>query len=158
MHGHYLLKLTATLAWVRKMPLYSIIFVQKFCTQFNGYYICIWPQSVVYLSWIIYAEIVLSELFEESHQSFSAQFFSVSKVSAGNSGHPKTPDIWYISAMDESFGLKLLVLKHLALGYIQTKNELKAQTHCTANQTFVLKMHFSTLKNVVKLWKQAGIY
>ena len=41
-----------------------------------------------------------------------------SKVSAGNSGHPKTPDTWYISAMDESFGLKLLVLKHLPLGYI----------------------------------------
>ena len=43
------------------------------------------------------------------------------KVSAGNSGHPKTPDTSYISAMDEFFGLKLLVLKHLPLGYIQTK-------------------------------------
>ena len=32
------------------------------------------------------------------------------KVSAGNSGHPKTPDTWYISTMDESFGLKLWVL------------------------------------------------
>ena len=38
-----------------------------------------------------------------------------------------TPDTWYISAMDESFGLKLLVLKHLPIGYIQTKNELKAE-------------------------------
>ena len=47
---------------------------------FNGYYICIWPQSVVHLSWIIYAEIVLPELFEEFHQSFSAQFFSVSNL------------------------------------------------------------------------------
>ena len=44
---------------------------------FNGYYICIWPRSVVNLSWIIY---VLPELFEESHQSFSAQFFSVSDL------------------------------------------------------------------------------
>ena len=32
MHGHYLLKLTASLARVRKMPLYFIIFVRKFCT------------------------------------------------------------------------------------------------------------------------------
>ena len=80
MHGHYLLKLTAILARVRKMPLYSIIFMQKFCTLFNGYYICIWPRSVVYLSWIIYAEIVLPELFEESRQSFSAQIFSVSNL------------------------------------------------------------------------------
>ena len=32
MHGNYLLKLTASLAQVRKMPLYSIIFVRKFCT------------------------------------------------------------------------------------------------------------------------------
>ena len=75
MHGHYLLKLTVSLARVRKTPLYSIIFVRKFG---NGYYIYIWPRSVVHLSWIIYAEIVLPELFEESHQSFSAKFFSVS--------------------------------------------------------------------------------
>ena len=39
MHGHYLLELTASLAWVRKMPLYSIIFVRKFCTLFNAFYI-----------------------------------------------------------------------------------------------------------------------
>ena len=32
MHVHYILKLTASLAWDRKMPLYSIIFVQKFCS------------------------------------------------------------------------------------------------------------------------------
>ena len=76
----YLLKLTAILARVRKTPLYSIIFMQKLCTLFNGCYICIWPRSVVYLSWIIYAEIVLPELFEESHQSFSAQIFSVSNL------------------------------------------------------------------------------
>ena len=68
MHGHYLLELTASLAWVRKMPLYSIMFVRKFCTLFNVFYICIWPRSVAHLSWIIYAEIVLSELFEESLQ------------------------------------------------------------------------------------------
>ena len=80
MHGHYLLKLTASLARVRKMPLYSIIFVRKFCTLFNAYYICIRPQSIVHLSWIIYAEIVLPEPFEESHQSFSAQFFSLSNL------------------------------------------------------------------------------
>ena len=79
MHGHYLLKLIASLALVRN-PLYSIILMQKFCTLFNGYYICIWPRSVVHLSWIIYAEIVLPELFEESHQSFSAHFFSVSNL------------------------------------------------------------------------------
>ena len=77
MHGHYLLKLTAILAWVRKTPLYSIIFVRKFCTLFNGYYICIWPRSVVHF---VMDKIVLPELFEESHQSFSAQFFSVSNL------------------------------------------------------------------------------
>ena len=71
MHGYYLLKVTASLEWVRKMPLYSIIFERKFCTLFNGYYICIWPRSVVHLSWIIYIEIVLPELFVEVHQSFS---------------------------------------------------------------------------------------
>ena len=75
MHVHYILKLTASLAWDRKMPLYSIIFVQSFVIP--GYYICIWPRSVVRLSWIIYTEIVLPELFEESHQSFSAELFSV---------------------------------------------------------------------------------
>ena len=80
MHRHYLLKLTASLERVRKTPLYSIILVQKFCTLFNGYYICIWPRSVVRLSWIIYFEIVLPELFEEFHQSFSAQIFSVSNL------------------------------------------------------------------------------
>ena len=80
MRGHYLLKLTAILARVRKTPLYSIMFMQKFCTLFNGYYICIWPQNVVNLSWIIYAEIVLPELFEESHQSFIAQIFSISNL------------------------------------------------------------------------------
>ena len=52
MHGHYLLKLTASLARVRKTLLYSIIFVRMFCTLFNGYYICIWPRSVVHLSWL----------------------------------------------------------------------------------------------------------
>ena len=78
MHGHYLLKLTASLERVRKMLLYSIIFVRKFCTLFNVYYICIWPRSVVHLSWIFI--IVLPELFKESHQSFSAQFFSVSNL------------------------------------------------------------------------------
>ena len=72
MHGHYLLKLTVSLAQVRKMPLYSIIFVQKFCTISNGCYICIWPRSVVHLSW---AEIVLSEPFEEFHQSFQCSIF-----------------------------------------------------------------------------------
>ena len=77
MHVHYLLKLTASLARVRKTPLYSIIFVQNFCTLFNAYYICTWPRSVVHLSWIIYTEIVLPE---ESHQSFSAQFFLVSNL------------------------------------------------------------------------------
>ena len=38
------------------------------------------------------------------------------KVSV-NSGHPKTPGNWYISAINESnFGLKIWVLKHLPLG------------------------------------------
>ena len=47
-----------------------------------------------------------------------------------------------MSAMDESFDLKLLVLKRLPLDYIQTKNEPKAQRHCTANLTFVLNTRF----------------
>ena len=67
LHVYYLLKLTASLARVRKMPLYSIIFVRKFCTLFNLFYICIWPRSIAHL-WIIYTEIVLPELFEESLQ------------------------------------------------------------------------------------------
>ena len=36
MHGHYLLKLTASLARVRKMPLYSIIFARKFVLYLMG--------------------------------------------------------------------------------------------------------------------------
>ena len=43
------------------------------------------------------------------------------KVSAGNSGQRLTPDTQYISAMNKSFGLKLEVVKHLPLGYLQTK-------------------------------------
>ena len=63
MHGHYLLKLTASLAQVRKTPLYSIIFVQNFCTLFNAFYIYIWPRSAC-------CPFVLDniELFEESLQ------------------------------------------------------------------------------------------
>ena len=34
------------------------------------------------------------------------------KVSAGNSGQPLTPDTWHISAMNKSFGLKIQVLNH----------------------------------------------
>ena len=48
-------------------------------------------------------------------------FVLMNKVSARNSGYLKIPDTWYISAMDQSFGLKILVLKHLPLGYIHTK-------------------------------------
>ena len=65
-----------------------------------------------------------------------------SKVSAGNSGHRRTPDTLYVSAMDKPFGLKYLVLKRLPLGYIQTKNELKAQRHWAANLRFVLNVCF----------------
>ena len=39
MHGHYLLKLIASLAQVRKTPMYSNIFIQKFCTLFNVLYL-----------------------------------------------------------------------------------------------------------------------
>ena len=52
-------------------------------------------------------------------------------ISAGNSGQPKTPDTWYISVMDKSFGLKISVLKHFPLGYIHTKSELKTQLKAT---------------------------
>ena len=38
MHGHYLLKLIASLAQVRKMSLYSNIFMRKFCTLVYGKY------------------------------------------------------------------------------------------------------------------------
>ena len=64
------------------------------------------------------------------------------KVNTGNSGHPITLDTWYISAVVESFGLKLLVLRHLSLGYIQTKNELKAQRHYVANLKICTKSTF----------------
>ena len=57
-----------------------VIYYIRVKALFNGYYICIWPRGVVHLSWIIYVEIVLLELFEEFHQSFSAQFFSVSNL------------------------------------------------------------------------------
>ena len=36
MHGHYPLKLTASLARMRKTPLYSIIFVRKFVLYLMG--------------------------------------------------------------------------------------------------------------------------
>ena len=44
--------------------------------------------------------------------------------------------------MDDSFGLKLLLLKHLPIGYIQAKNELNAQRHYAAILKFVLKARF----------------
>ena len=40
--------------------------------------------------------------------------------STGNCRHPKTLDVWYISAMNKSFDLKVWVLKHLPLSYIHT--------------------------------------
>ena len=53
-------------------------------------------------------------------------FIKVHKVSAGNSGHLKTLDTWYIYLSNGLiFWLKKLgSYKHLPLGYIQTKNEL----------------------------------
>ena len=43
------------------------------------------------------------------------------KVSAGNSAQWVTPDTQHISARNKCFGLKLEVIKHLPLGYLQTK-------------------------------------
>ena len=71
------------------------------------------------------------------------------KVSAGNSGQQLTLDTQHISAMNKSFGLKLEVVKHLPLGYLQTKNELTALSHCDAEYR---------RKNLAKLRIQAGIY
>ena len=56
-----------------KMPLYSITFVQKFYALFISAHGCkICP--------FVMAEIVLPELFKESHQPVSAQFSSVSNL------------------------------------------------------------------------------
>ena len=65
--------------------------------------------------------------------------YFVCKVSAGNSGQCLTPDTQHISAMNKSFGLKLEVVKHLPLGYLQTKNELTTLSHCDAGHKFVVK-------------------
>ena len=69
-----------------------------------------------------------------------------SKVSAGNSRQRLTPDTQHISAMNKSFGLKLEMVKHLPLGYSQTKNELTTLVHCDAGHRFVLKTHAKTSK------------
>ena len=71
MHGHYLLKLTTSLARVRKTPLYSIIFVRKFVPYLMGI-ISTYAHEV--LSICHGYNIVLPELSEESYQAFSAQF------------------------------------------------------------------------------------
>ena len=67
MHGRYLLKLTASLVWVRKTPLYSIIFVRKFCT------LVIYLHMAMKFCPFVMDTIVLPELFEESHQPVSPQ-------------------------------------------------------------------------------------
>ena len=69
MYGHYLLKLIANLAQVRKTLLYSNIFMRKFCTLLNVRYICTYGCSFVYGKYyeLIITKIVLPELFEESH-------------------------------------------------------------------------------------------
>ena len=51
--------------------------------------------------------------------------------------------------MDTAFGLKISVHKHLPLGYIHTKNELKTQSHWAVKCRFVLNW-VKTLKNVVR--------
>ena len=50
------------------------------------------------------------------------------KVSAGNSRQRLTPDTQHILAINKSFGLKLKMVKHLPLRYLQTKNELTTQS------------------------------
>ena len=47
-----------------------------------------------------------------------------------------TPDTQHISVMDKSFGLKLQLIKHLSLGYLQT----------AAEHRFVLKARAKILK------------
>ena len=69
-----------------------------------------------------------------------------SKVSVGNSGQRLTPDTQHISAMNKSFGLKLEVVKHLPLGYLQTKNELTTPSRCDAGHRFILKTRAKTSK------------
>ena len=76
MHGDYLLKLTASLAWVRKTLLYSIIFVRKLYLM--GI-ISAYGHEVLSICHGKYT-LKLPELFDEFHQSFSAQFFSVSNL------------------------------------------------------------------------------
>ena len=74
--------------------------------------------------------------------------YSWYKVSVGNSRQLLTPDTQHISAMNKSFGFKLEVVKHLPLGYLQTKNKLATQSHCNARHRFVLKTRAKTLKKL----------
>ena len=74
MHGHYLLKLTASLAQVRKTPLYSIIFVRKLCTLYlMG--ITVFLHMATKCCPFVMDDNVLPELFEEFHQSFQCSIF-----------------------------------------------------------------------------------
>ena len=63
MHVHYLLKLTASLVRVRKQPCILLYLCESFVLYLMRVISALWPRSVVHLSWIIYAEIVLPELF-----------------------------------------------------------------------------------------------
>ena len=48
--------------------------------------------------------------------------------------------------MDNSFGLKIVVLKYMPLAYVHTKNELKIQSNWAVKHRFILKIRVKTLK------------
>ena len=73
MLGHYLLKLTASLAWVRKISLCSIILVRKFCTLYMAMKLCpfVMDNILLKLSYLNY-------LKSFANQSVLTEFSSVS--------------------------------------------------------------------------------
>ena len=78
MHGHYLLKLTVSLAQVRKRRCILLYSCESFVLYLMGIISAYGHEVLFILSWIKLSW--LPELFEESHQSFSAQFFLVSNL------------------------------------------------------------------------------
>ena len=82
----------------------------------------------------------------------------MSKVNAGNSGHPVTPDTRRILVMDVAFGLKFHMLRDLPLRYLQTENEVNPQRHWAAAHEFVSKTLPTTSESTSKLSIQEGIY
>ena len=73
------------------------------------------------------------------------------KVNAGNSEQRVTPDTQHILVIDITFGLKIHMLRHLPLRYLQTENEVNLQGHWAA-------VHKLVSKHYLELWKSQAEY